>query len=109
MAEAKNIREKLLEYKYSFDLLQKIPCSSEENKQYEKLLEDGKALPEGVFAYEYSTSAFYTVYEADLSQEEINEYLTYKKLGFLRTIKNCALFFTILTIIGMVLGFLAAL
>ena len=102
-----NLRDELRSYKFEFDLLQKIPCSKQENEEYKKLLKDGGVLPEGVFAYVYdsgetSTTEFYTVYETDLTESEITEYLTYKKLSLIRTIKNCAMFFTVLTIISMV-------
>lgn len=111
MAKEKiNLRDELRSYKFEFDLLQKIPCSKQENKEYQKILKDGGVLPEGVFAYvhdsgEASTTEFYTIYETDLTESEITEYLTYKKLSFLRTIKNCIMFFTVLTIIGMVAYF----
>ena len=110
MAKEKiNLREELRLYKFDFDLLQKIPCSKQENKKYQKLLKDGGTLPEGVFPYGYdngdvSTTEFYTVYEADLTEPEIAEYLTYRKLSMLRTIQNCILVLTVSTIIYMVVS-----
>lgn len=110
MAKEKiNLRNELRLYKFDFDLLQKIPCSKKDNKKYEKLLKDGGVLPEGVFAYGYetgdaSTTEFYTVYEADLTEAEIVEYLTYKKLSILRTIQNCILVLTVSSIIYMVIN-----
>ena len=113
MAKQKiDIRQKLRSYKFDFDLLQKIPCTQEENKAYLDLLKAGRPLPDGVFRYEYQSGiesdAFYTVYEPELTADEIAEYLTYKKLHMLRTIKNCAVFFVVLTIVSMVLGFILA-
>ena len=107
MAKEKvDLRWELLEYKEQFDLIQKIPCTKEENKAYTQLLKTGKPLPENVRQYDYSTGMdyeeFYTLYIPDLTDSEIAEYLTYKKLSLLNTIKNCVLFFTILTIIGLV-------
>lgn len=110
MAKEKiNLRNELRLYKFDFDLLQKIPCSKKDNKKYEKLLKDGEVLPEGVFAYGYetgdaSTTEFYTVYEADLTEAEIVEYLIYKKLSMLRTIQNCILALTVSSIIYMVVS-----
>ena len=113
MAKQKiDIKQKLRSYKFEFDLLQKIPCSQEENKAYLDLLKAGQPLPEGVFRYEYQSGIesdeFYTVYEPELTADEIAEYLTYRKLHMLRTIKNCAVFFVVLTIVSMVLGFILA-
>lgn len=106
-----NLRDELRTHRFEFDLLQKIPCSNQENKEYEKRLKEGGTLPEGVYAYEYesgtSTNEFYTIYETDLTESEIREYLTYKQLSFIRTIKNCVLFFTVLAIITIVYLFIA--
>ncbi|MBQ6839736.1 MAG: hypothetical protein IJO45_03480 [Oscillospiraceae bacterium] len=112
MAKEKiNLRDELRSYKFEFDLLQQIPCTKQENKQYEKILKDGGTLPAGVHGYVYeggepSTTDFYTVYETDLTESEIREYLTYKQLSLIKTIKNCVLFFTVLTILGMIATFL---
>lgn len=108
MAKEKiNLRNELRYHKFEFGLLQKIPCSKKENREYKKILKDGGTLPDGVYAYRYddgrtSTEEFYTIYETDLTEQEITEYLTYKKLSLLRTIKNCVLFFTVITITAMV-------
>lgn len=106
-----NLRDKLRSHKFEFDLLQKIPCTKEENKEYQKILKNGDTLPEGVYTYEddngeTSQTDFYTVYESDLTEAEIREYLTYKQLSMVKTIKNCVLFFTVLTIVSMIAYFL---
>ncbi len=112
MAKEKiNLRDELRAHKFEFGLLQKVPCSKQENKEYQNLLKDGKTLPEGVYAYVYdngetSNSEFYTISETELTESEIREYLTYKQLSLIKTIKNCVMFFTVLTIIGMVAYFL---
>lgn len=108
MANEKNrIRDELQNYKFEFGLLKKVPCTLQESKEYEKILKDGGVLPEGIHVdqnpYEGS---FYTIHEADLTDAEISEYLTYKQLSLVRTIKSCAVFFTTLTIIGLLLYFI---
>lgn len=109
--ETFNLRDELRAFKHEFNLLQKVPCSKQENEEYRKILKNGGVLPMGVYAYEYinseiSTTEFYTIYETDLNEAEIAEYLTYKKLSLIRTIKNCIVFFTVITIIGMIASFL---
>lgn len=111
MAKEKiDLRRELLAYKEQFNLIQKIPCTKEENKLYSQLIRSGKPLPQNVVKYEYPVSMdydeFYTVYIPDVSAAEIQEYLTYKQLALLNTIKNCVMFFTILTIISLVGGLL---
>ena len=113
MSAGINLREKLKAYKIEFELLQKIPCSTQENEEYRKILENGGVLPEGDFSYydggETPTSSFYKIYETDLTESEIAEYLTYKKLSLIKTIKSCVVFFTVLTVIGIIVGFMASL
>ena len=110
MAKEKiNLRDELREHKFEFDLLQKIPCTKQQNKEYRQMLKNGDVLPEGVYSYVYGdgeTCEFYTIYETDLTESEIQEYLTYKQLSSIRIIKKCVLFFTVLTIIGMIVYFL---
>jgi hypothetical protein len=55
---------------------------------------------------EKSETDFFTVYEPDLTEAEVREYLQFKQLGYIKTIKNCVVFFTVLTIVGMISMFL---
>ncbi len=55
---------------------------------------------------ETSGKEFYTVYETDLSEEEKKEYLLYKQLTMIKTIKNCTLFLAASSAIGMIVYFL---
>ena len=103
----KDLKEELHSYKFEFDVLQKIPCSAKENKEYKKILKDGGALPEGIYPYiltdgTASDSDFYTIYENGLSKDEMDEYLKYRKLKLLKTIKNCIVFFMVLQILSIV-------
>ena len=107
MAKEKiNLKKELQSYRFDFNLWQKIPCSKEDNKKYEQLLKKGGPLPEGVFPYifeESPTNEFYTIDKNNLTESEKQEYLRYNQLTFLKTIKNCVLFFTILAVISLVI------
>ena len=95
--------------RFEFDLLQRIPCSEEENRAFKRYIEDGQDLPQGVFRYrnsdgKNSDSEFYTVYEPDLNEREINEFLTMKKLQILKSIKGAiTLFGSVISILLLVL------
>ena len=89
----KDLRTELRTMRFEFDLLQRIPCSEEENRAFKRYLEDGQDLPQGVYRYrnsdgKNSESEFYTVYEPDLNEKEITEYLNLKKLQTLNSIKS---------------------
>ena len=105
--QKKDLRAAIQTYRYEFDLLQNVACTKEENAEFEKLVKAGEELPEDVRAYKdddgvVSDKVFYRVCTDDLSEDERNEYLTLTRLSLLKTIKNCVMFFTILTIIGLV-------
>ena len=97
MAKEKiDLQDELRAYKFEFNLLQKIPCTKQENKEYQKLLKEGLSLPEDIYAYGYNddetSTDFYTIYEAPLSESETKEYLMFKQLSLIKTIKNCVVF-----------------
>lgn len=80
----------------------------------QKLIKDGGALPEGVHPFVYdnganSTTEFYTVHAPELTEAEKQELLTFTKLSYLRTIKNCVVFFTVLTVLSLIATFFGVL
>jgi len=111
---AKNItdlKKELNSLQYEIELMQKIDCSKEDNKKYRELSKQGLPLPEGVYAYKTETGEdmyqYYTIHIAtELSKEERIEYIMLKQFQNIKTIKNCVLFFTILTAISLIVGFL---
>lgn len=107
MNEIINIRQKLNQYKKDYDIIQTIPCSAKANKECQQILKDSGSLPKNFYPCIYdnhkvSTNEFYKVVESDLSDAEIQEYLMYKELGYIKTIKNCAVFFTVLTVLSVI-------
>ena len=105
----KDLRTELRTMKFEFDLLQRIPCSEEENRAFKRYLEDGQDLPQGVFRYrnsddKNSETEFYTVYEPDLNEREINEFLTMRKMQILKSIKGAiTLFGSIISVLLLIL------
>lgn len=109
ISNRKDLRTELRTMRFEFDILQRIPCSEEENRAFKRYLEDGQDLPQGVYRYrnsdgKNSESEFYTVYEPDLNEREITEYLTLKKLQILNSIKSTiAVFGSVITVLLLVL------
>ncbi|MBQ3284119.1 MAG: hypothetical protein IJH40_00625 [Ruminococcus sp.] len=105
--ERLDIKKEIESYRYDVGLLQKISCTKEENKKYLQMIKNGENLPDGIHRYTDAggneMNDFYTIYKPDLSEKEINEYLTFKKLSMINTIKNCACFFVALTVISIVI------
>ena len=105
--EKMDIKKELQQLRFDMNFLQKIDCTKEENKTYQKLLKNGESLPNGVYQYKDPTTgeyipSFYTIWDPELTDAEKQEYIQYQELLHIKTIKNCAVFFTVLTIISLV-------
>lgn len=98
-----NPKAELQSLRQEYRIAQRVPCSKEDNKKYAQMVKDGQPLPAGVYDYNYENteSEYYTIYTPDISNDELLEMLTYKKLGYLRTIKNCAVYFVVLSVIAL--------
>ena len=96
-----NPNEELQAFRREFGITQRVPCSKEDNKKYAQMVKDGTSLPADVYKYTYDNeeSEYYTIYTPKISADELSELLTYKKLGYLHTIKNCAVYFVVLSVI----------
>lgn len=57
-------------------------------------------MPYGVYAGEYVN--YYRFEKVDLSEDEIRELLLYRQVSYIKTIKNCVLFFVVLTVISII-------
>lgn len=72
-------------------------------RRFKKMLKEKKPLPEGVYASQ--DGDFYRLRQSDLTEEEIKEFLLYKQLDYLSSIKNSVLFFVVVLLIWIVLQF----
>ena len=96
--------DELITAEKELGVLHEASCTAAENRTYSERVEDGEALPEGVF---YDTEAwpeerrFFTLArDADMTDKNLKNLLRYRQLSYLKTIKNCAVFFTVLTAIA---------
>ena len=99
-------RAKLSEYGFR----QKRDCTEEENARYLEMIRNGENVPENVGRYldenEQPTDDFYIITSDDMTHEQRMEYLTMKQHTELVSIKRCAVFFTVITILGLIGSFL---
>ena len=107
------LTKELEELKRKLGVLEEVDCSDSETEEYRKMLQAGMPLPEGVLRRNPDSSVefamFYTVKKTELSGEEMAEYLQYKQLCTLITVKKCVVFFTVLTIISLICSAIAVL
>ena len=107
------LTKELEQLKHTLGILQEVDCTDSETEEYRKLLSQGASLPDGVLRRNPEVSdayaMFYIVKETELSKDNLSEYLQYKQLCTLITIKKCVVFFAVLTIISLICSAIAAL
>lgn len=107
------LRNSLNNLRQEFQITQKLPCSKEDEKKYSQLIAEGHALPDNiVVSKDYGMGneviyRFYVVKDSGLSSDEMSEYIMLKQLQNIRTIKNCVVFFTILSVISLLVSFIS--
>ena len=97
----KNLEEELFRLRVEFDLIQKIHCTKEEEKQIKQLLKNRQPLP--VDLHTDNDGTHYKFIDTDMSKEDMNELLSYRQLKYIKTIKNCMIFFVVLGIMPILL------
>lgn len=108
-----DIKNELQWLRIDMKFLQQVKCSREECEKYIAMLNNGQSLPEGVYQYVNDMGngigVFYRIYDSGLSDAEKQEYIQCKKLAHIKTIKNCIVFFTVLTAISLLVTLIALL
>lgn len=103
-----DIRNEIRLAKLDIELLQRLPCTKEDNKMYARMIQEGNALPEGIFQYETATGTkldeFYSVYDPQLTEKEQQEYIALMQYKELKTIKKCTVVLTVLASIAAAFG-----
>ena len=93
----------LSEKNFIKNLVRKLDCTKSEN------IKNNQPLPEGIY-YEAAAAGnqfngrFYRISKPQISEEDLKLYFSLKQLSGINTIKKCILFFTILTIISLMIS-----
>lgn len=99
----KDLKKELFRLRVEFDTIQQVFSTKDEEKQIKQLIKKKQPLPEDI--YLDNSGSHYRFVNADISKEDLDELLFYRQLKYLRTIKNCFIFFVVLTIIPIILYF----
>jgi hypothetical protein len=100
-----NLKNRMKHFKCDYGLVNKSPCSDEEARNYIRTLESGEMLPDDVVSETSDgTRYFFNIAQNDLTKEEETQYLQFKQLELLKTIKNYLFFFVVLACIGIGIG-----
>jgi len=94
----KDIKKELFRLKVDFDIIQRCFCSEDEEKEIKMLEKNKQPLP-GDIHTDDDDGNHYRFVNVNLSKEELDELLLLRQIKYLRTIKNCLMFFVSLIII----------
>ena len=95
--------------KSACELAQEKRCSPEEEQMYLEMEKKGEELPDDVFQINGDADSFVRYTELDIDKEHLREYYTLMQIRKLNTIKNCVVFFTVLTVISMIIALFVSL
>ncbi len=79
-------------------------CKNKECEQYRKMEKEGSSLPDDIFPTELGS--YRKIIDSDLSEDEEAFYLKLKQAQYIKTTKNCVLFFTVVYIVTLAIGLL---
>lgn len=98
-----DLKSELRERQINLGLLPKIYCDRDETETFHNLEKSKQPLPEDVGI---DGTGYYRCGESDLSGDEIRQLLLFRQIQYLRTIKNCAIYFVVISITGTLLSLL---
>jgi hypothetical protein len=80
-------------------------CTNEENLKYAGMDKSGD-LPTDVFANEssYTEKRYYKLSKSDLTDDDITTLISLKKVEHLKKIKDCMIYFVIISILSIIIG-----
>lgn len=90
------LKSELKKQQIKLGLIPKIYCDGDETVTFNNLLAKRQPLPKGVWR---DDTGYYRCGEPDFSENEIRQLLLFRQIQYLRTIKNCAVYFVVLLIV----------
>ncbi len=97
-----NKRSEFDEMRVENGLFKRKLVNKEDSEKYRKLIDANKDLPDNITYDSYLGCFFEKELKTDFTEKEIMEYIGYKQIKLLSTIRNCIVFFTICYILGLV-------
>ena len=109
---ANGIKKRLKLYQVEYKLLNEQQCSQKDSDAYFHLRQSGQELPDDVYeVITGTTNRSYHKITSDaplLDNQDRMEFLMYKNLELLRSIKNCNIFLVVVTAINLASAIIGA-
>lgn len=96
-----DLRKELQDSLFELGIKEKQMYTAKENKEYRRMQKEDKPLPEDVHQSK-ETYQFYRIKQTDLTDEEIDRLLRYRRTLYLRSIKNSMIFFVAISVISII-------
>lgn len=90
------LKSELKERQIKLGLIPKIYCDGDETVTFNNLTVNKQPLPKGVWR---DDTGYFRCGEPDLSEDEIRQLLLLRQIQYLGTIKNCVLYFVVLSVV----------
>ena len=92
------INDEILEYELELGLKEKVILDEDECDKCEELFSAGMDLPSGVHRFQYKS--YYTIRDNGISDPEANRRIIIQQTKYIKTIRDCNIFFTSLIVAG---------
>ena len=92
------LNEQVRQSRIIYGVVKKLDCMQKENKEFRKLYYDDQPLPDGIYKYQ-EFDDFYRMEDDELSREEIDELIEYRKLATLRSIRAWCVFISVILLL----------
>lgn len=83
-------------------------CSKEEHKIYAEMAKESNLPTDILMVDNYGSPYFYRLLNTNITEEEVKMLISLKKLDNLKTIKNCLIFFVVISLFSFFVGFFIA-
>lgn len=98
------LKEELVDLENALGIIQYKPCSMKEDKEYKHMIKSGEKLPENIIKDTNGTPGYYRVIKSDVTDIELDKLIKFRQTTYLKTIKNCVVFFTVLYVLSMLVA-----
>ena len=95
------LKSELKERQIKLGLIPKIYCDRDETVTFNNLVVKKQPLPKGVWS---DDTGYFRCGEPDLSEDEIRQLLLLRQIQYLYTIKNCAIYLVVLSIVVLIIN-----
>lgn len=100
------LKEELLELDKEMGIIEYTSLSAQKDREIDLRLKSGEELPPNIIKASNGAIGYFKVTKADISEAEIDKLIKYRQTKYLRTIKNCLVFITVLYVLGFIFSLL---